>query len=87
MLNDLAQRDAAPQLFVAELHHKAARAAYYLDEIALAQTHAQAAYTLASNDEAHQLLADVLSTLGDLALREDDLAQARQRYEAALRIY
>ena len=87
MLADLAERNDAPPQFLAELHHKAARAAYYLDEVALARTHAEAAHNLAIDQEDRQLQADILKTLGDLALREADLAQARQRYEAALRIY
>ena len=87
LLDDLQGQPDAPRLFLADLHHKAGRAAYYLDQIPQAVAHARAAYDLAAGQEDKELEADILKALGDLALREADLAGARRRYEAALAIY
>jgi tetratricopeptide (TPR) repeat protein len=87
MLSDLDRKGEAPPLFVAELHYKIARLAYYLDQLTLAHAHAEAACHLAQEQEDLTLQANVLQALGDLALREDDLAAARRHYEAALAIY
>ena len=84
MLDDLAGQDDAPPLFVAELHDKIARLAYYLDDLPLSRTHAEVALQLALEQKNAALEANVLRALGDLALREADLAAARRRYEAAL---
>ncbi|MBX7234721.1 MAG: hypothetical protein K1X65_10075 [Caldilineales bacterium] len=87
LLDDLQGQPDAPRLFLADLHHKAGRAAYYLDQIPQAVAHARAAYDLAAGQEDKELEADILKALGDLALREADLAGARRSYEAALAIY
>lgn len=87
LLDDLQGQPDAPRLFLADLHHKAGRAAYYLDQIPQAVAHARAAYDLAAGQEDRELEADILKALGDLALREADLAGARRQYEAALAIY
>ncbi|MBM4458369.1 MAG: hypothetical protein FJ011_11480 [Chloroflexi bacterium] len=87
MLDDLAGQDDAPPLFVAELHDKIARLAYYLDELPLSRTHAEISLQLAREQQDMGLEANVRKALGDLALREADLAAARRHYEAALAIY
>jgi predicted negative regulator of RcsB-dependent stress response len=50
----------------------------------LSRTHAEVALQLALEQKNAALEANVLRALGDLALREADLAAARRRYEAAL---
>ena len=87
MLDDLAGQDDTPPLFVAELHEKIARLAYYLDDLPLSRTHAEIALQLALTQKDAALEANVRKALGDLALREADLAAARRHYEAALAIY
>jgi tetratricopeptide (TPR) repeat protein len=87
LLDELSADDGTPSNYLANLHYKIARLAYYVDRLPEARQHTEMALTLAKELDEQRLIADTLQALGDLELREANLAQARQRYQAALPIY
>ncbi len=87
LLDDLLAASDPPHAFLAELYLKVARLSYFVDRLSLAREATHAAATLAEELEDANLSASAAKMNGDLALREDDLAGARQHYQAALDIY
>lgn len=87
LLEDLDGQPDAPPLFLADLHLKVARLAYYVDQQPLARQHAQAALDIAVEQDAARLRADSVQALGDVHVRLAEYQEARARYEAAQPIY
>lgn len=87
LLEDLEGQPDAPPRFLADLHLKTARLAYYVDQVPLARRHAQAALDIADDLDDARLRADSIQTLGDVHWMLDEYEAARVRYEEALPIY
>jgi hypothetical protein len=77
LLEDLDGQLDAPPRFLADLHLKVARLAYYVDQIPLARQHAQAALDIANHLVDVKLRADSIKALGDVHVRLSEYGEAR----------
>ncbi|MCS6848575.1 MAG: hypothetical protein RMN52_12795, partial [Anaerolineae bacterium] len=87
LLKEYEADPATPARTLFDLHTRLSNLLYYSDRTAEAKPHALAALELSERLDSPRDRADTLQALGDLGLREDDLAGARASYEAALPIY
>ena len=82
----LAAPEVSPSVMATQ-YLRLGKLSYYVDRLDDARSHLNAAESLAAQTDNLELQANVQKALGDLALREADLGEARRRYEAALAIY
>ena len=87
LLRDYQADPSTPARTLFDLHTRLSRLLYYSGRFDESRQHALAALELCDRLDRPGDRADTLHLLGDLALREDDLAGARKSYQAALPIY
>ncbi len=87
LLREYEADPATPARTLFDLHFRISRLLYYSDRAAESRQHALRALALAEQLDRPADRANTLQALGDVGLREADLAGAQGSYEAALEIY
>jgi tetratricopeptide (TPR) repeat protein len=87
LLRDYQADPSMPARTLFDLHTRLSRLLYYSDRLSESRQHALAALELCDRLDRPGDRANTLKLLGDLALREADLAGARESYQAALTLY